>query len=128
MTAHHTYEGNYGHSLRVRGLEPGVNDNAWIRDIVLHPDLRMTQSAGCFMLPELTSNSIIDAIVSGSFVYVHRSLDVPGGSHDPLSGPLRRQLRCPAPLKYTEYSGGGRPCIWHRIDPDHRLSTPAGHI
>ncbi|MDH5675410.1 MAG: hypothetical protein OEZ06_25030 [Myxococcales bacterium] len=56
------------------------------------------------------------------------TLDVLGGSHDPLSGPLRRQLRRPVPLKYTEYSGAGRPCIWHRIDPDLRLSTPAEHI
>jgi len=48
-----------------------------------------------------------------------------GGSHDPLSGPLRRQLRPPVPLKHTEYSGGGRPCIWHRIDPDHRHPVDA---
>jgi len=56
-----------------------------------------------------------------------RHLDVLGGSHDPLSGPLRRQLRRPVPLKYTEYSGGGRPCVWHRIDPDRRFSTSAEH-
>ncbi len=73
VTARHTYEGSYGHSLRVRGLERGVNDNAWKRAIVFHPDLGMTHSLGCFMLPEEAVRPVLDRIVGGSFVYVHRS-------------------------------------------------------
>lgn len=72
LTARHTYEGSFGHSLRIRGLEPGVNDNAWKRDIVFHPAMA-THSLGCFMLPEETSARIIDTIVGGSFVHVHRT-------------------------------------------------------
>jgi len=73
VTAQHTYEGRFGHSLRIRGLDPGVNDNAWTRAIVFHPSL-VTHSLGCFMLPEPTSARIIDTIVGGSFVHVHHSL------------------------------------------------------
>jgi len=71
VTARHTYDGRYGHSLRVRGLDPGVNDNAWKRDIVFHPDLGLSHSLGCFMLPEPAVRAIVDTIVGGSFVYVH---------------------------------------------------------
>ncbi len=73
VTAKKTYQGNFGHSLRVRGLDPGINHNAWRRDIVIHPDLGMTHSLGCFMLPNATSRLIIDTIVGGSFLYVHRT-------------------------------------------------------
>lgn len=31
-----TYFGGKGYSLRLRGLEPGINDNAYSRDIVVH--------------------------------------------------------------------------------------------
>jgi len=73
LTARRTYEGGFGHSLRVRGLDPGVNDNAWRRDIIFHPDLGLTHSLGCFMLPEEQSRRVIDTIAGGSFVYVHRT-------------------------------------------------------
>jgi hypothetical protein len=70
-TAPRPYEGKFGHSLRVRGLDRGINDHAWERGIVFHPDLGMTHSAGCFMLPETDARRIIDAIAGGSFVYVY---------------------------------------------------------
>jgi hypothetical protein len=31
-----TYYGEHGRSLRLNGLEPGINDAAWARDIVIH--------------------------------------------------------------------------------------------
>lgn len=31
-----TYTGKHGYSLRVQGMEPGINDNAYRRDIVFH--------------------------------------------------------------------------------------------
>jgi len=71
VTAARPYDGGYGHSLRVRGLDRGENDNAFKRAIIFHPDLGMMHSAGCFMLPEADVTRIIDAIAGGSFVYVH---------------------------------------------------------
>lgn len=73
VTAMHTYEGGYGHSLRVRGLDRGINHHAWERAIIFHPDLGMAYSAGCFMLPDDVVNEILDVIVGGTFVYVHTS-------------------------------------------------------
>lgn len=72
-TARHSYEGRFGHSLRVHGLDAGVNDNALKRAIVFHPDSGFSHSLGCFMLPETSSAPIIDTIAGGSFVYVHSS-------------------------------------------------------
>ncbi|MEZ4474209.1 MAG: murein L,D-transpeptidase catalytic domain family protein [bacterium] len=37
MRAAEAYEGDYGHSFRLDGLEPGYNDNVRRRDIVVHP-------------------------------------------------------------------------------------------
>lgn len=71
VTAVRPYEGRFGHSLRVRGLDRGVNDRAWERAIIFHPDLGMSHSLGCFMLPDSVAAGIIDSITGGSFVYVH---------------------------------------------------------
>jgi len=72
-TAARTYEGRFGHSLRVHGLDRGVNDKAHVRDIVFHPAGIASHSLGCFMLPDAFNGAILDTIVGGSFVYVHRS-------------------------------------------------------
>lgn len=72
-TARRTYEGKYGHSLRVHGLDRGVNDNALRRAIVFHPAGYLTHSLGCFMLPDERVPAIVDLIAGGSFVYVHAS-------------------------------------------------------
>ena len=71
VTAQRPYDGRFGHSLRIRGLERGINHNAWERDIIFHPDMGMSHSLGCFMLPNAVARGIIDAIAGGSFVYVH---------------------------------------------------------
>jgi hypothetical protein len=39
VTARAPFTGSYGHSLRVKGLERGVNDNALKRSIIFHPDM-----------------------------------------------------------------------------------------
>jgi hypothetical protein len=72
VTALASYDGRFGHSLRVRGLDPGENDNVWKRAIIFHPDLGMTHSLGCFMLPDAHARAIVDAIAGGTFVHVHR--------------------------------------------------------
>jgi hypothetical protein len=72
VTASRPYDGRFGHSLRVRGLDRGENDNAWQRAIIFHPDLGMTHSLGCFMLPDVQAREIVDAIAGGTFVHVYR--------------------------------------------------------
>ena len=77
VTTTRPYDGGYGRSLRGRGRNPGQNDNALRRAIILHPDLGMTHSAGCFMLPEDQAVQIVDTIAGGTFVYVHGPLSQP---------------------------------------------------
>jgi hypothetical protein len=77
-----TYFGKYGYSLRLDGLEKGINDLARKRDIVVHgaPYANPANIAkygylgtswGCPALPEETTGPIIDAIKEGSCLYIY---------------------------------------------------------
>jgi hypothetical protein len=76
------YEGGNGYSLRLRGLEPGVNDRAEERNIVIHGAWyvsaehasrygRLGRSWGCPALPQEVAASVIDTIKEGSFVFAY---------------------------------------------------------
>jgi hypothetical protein len=75
-----TYEGGNGYSLRLQGLDPGINDHAAERNIVIHGAWyvsaehaqqygRLGRSWGCPALPQADAHSVIDAIKDGTFVY-----------------------------------------------------------
>ncbi|MGB0166267.1 MAG: murein L,D-transpeptidase catalytic domain family protein [Luteibaculum sp.] len=77
-----TYKGKHGHSLYLTGLEPGVNDNARKRGIVIHgadyvdPDFikkhgRLGRSLGCPALPQHLSKKIIDTIAHKSCLFIY---------------------------------------------------------
>ena len=77
-----TYVGNNGYSLRLAGLEPGVNDLAMERRIVMHgagyvSDRavnalgRLGRSWGCPALSYGASRRVIDAIKEGSAVFAY---------------------------------------------------------
>lgn len=77
-----TYQGQHGYSLRLHGLEPGVNDQAFDRAIVMHsaPYVdaafakgagRLGLSWGCPALRPGISKQVIDTIKSGSFVFAY---------------------------------------------------------
>ncbi|HEY0591423.1 MAG TPA: murein L,D-transpeptidase catalytic domain family protein, partial [Thermoanaerobaculia bacterium] len=77
-----TYVGSNGYSLRMNGLEPGVNDNARARAIVIHgapyvnaatakKQGRLGRSWGCpAVRPEIT-RTFIDTIKGGSAVFAY---------------------------------------------------------
>lgn len=75
-----TYEGRNGYSLRMRGLEAGVNDAAMARAIVMHgagyvnPEAgqrmgRLGRSWGCPALRSAVAKPIIDVLKNGQFVF-----------------------------------------------------------
>ena len=75
-----TYTGRNGYSLRLLGLEPGVNDRALERAIVVHgADYvseefarargRLGRSWGCPAVSKRLAGPIIDAIKGGSLVF-----------------------------------------------------------
>jgi len=77
-----TYFGGEGYSLRLRGLEPGVNDRAMERRIVVHgadyvsPSMiaeygRLGRSWGCLALSRDVASSVIDRIKGGSAVFAY---------------------------------------------------------
>ena len=77
-----TYFGKHGFSLRLDGLEPGINDNARSRAIVIHGAAyvstaylekhgRLGRSWGCPALPLDSYEEIIKAISPGSCIFIY---------------------------------------------------------
>ena len=77
-----SYTGRQGYSLRLDGLEPGINDLARARAIVIHGAEYVCQryvdeygyigkSWGCPALPLDVNKKIIDLIKGGSCLYIH---------------------------------------------------------
>ena len=67
-----TYNGKFGYSMIVDGLDQGVNNKARSRAIIFHPSDKMKTpwSSGCFATPEATNRKIIDQIKNGCLVIV----------------------------------------------------------
>lgn len=76
------YNGSNGYSLKLRGCEKGINDNAMNRAIVMHGAAYVSQqfidqhgylgrSHGCPALPNTLNKKIIDIIKNGSCVFIY---------------------------------------------------------
>jgi hypothetical protein len=76
-----TYHGKHGYSLKLNGLEPGYNDNARQRYIVIHGAHYVTaqraenqligRSWGCPVLRPEIATSLIDTIKGGALLWVY---------------------------------------------------------
>jgi len=77
-----TYNGQHGYSLKLDGLEKGINDNANSRAIVIHAAGYVDESLiraqgfigrswGCPALPEKLHKPIIDIIRNGSCLFIY---------------------------------------------------------
>jgi len=77
-----TYQGGHGYSLRLDGLEPGINHRARARDIVMHgaPYVsdataaglgRLGRSWGCPAVPTEVSRQLIDDIKGGQLLFAY---------------------------------------------------------
>jgi hypothetical protein len=77
-----TYTGKNGYSLRLKGLESGVNDRAFARAIVMHgaPYVndtvartlgRLGRSWGCPALDQTVAHEVIDRVKGGSVVFAY---------------------------------------------------------
>lgn len=77
-----TYVGGHGVALRLEGLEPGINDRAMERRIVMHgadyvdPDVanelgRLGRSWGCPALPRPVSRRVIERIKGGNALFAY---------------------------------------------------------
>ncbi|MGL5279091.1 MAG: murein L,D-transpeptidase catalytic domain family protein [Cetobacterium sp.] len=75
-----TYNGEYGYSLRLSGLEKGINDKARERAIVVHGSQyakpkpgakKLDRSLGCPAIPKEISDKVINKIKDGRLLYIH---------------------------------------------------------
>lgn len=78
------YVGKHGKSLKLDGLEPGVNSNARNRAVVMHGadyvsesfiknNHRLGRSLGCPAIPVELTDAIINTIKGKSCLYIHHS-------------------------------------------------------
>jgi hypothetical protein len=77
------YQGDFGPALKLYGLEEGINDNAFRRDIVLHGATwasygsilenggRLGRSWGCPAVPLPAVEGIVERLKNGSLLYIH---------------------------------------------------------
>ena len=76
------YNGKHGKSLKLDGLEKGINDNARDRAVVMHGanyvsssfiknNRRLGRSLGCPAIPEEMTDEIIDAIKHKSCLFIY---------------------------------------------------------
>lgn len=77
------YRGKHGRSLRLRGLDKGINDNAFDRDMVIHGAGyvswksilanrgRLGRSLGCLAVSLKIIDEVINKLKGGSLVYIH---------------------------------------------------------
>jgi hypothetical protein len=81
-TALHPFYGHHGRSLKVHGLEPGINSNAYARAIEIHPAGYVTQSDitkygrigrtyGCFGLNPHIAERIVNETKGGSVLFAY---------------------------------------------------------
>lgn len=77
-----TYIGEHGLALKIYGVDPGFNDKAWQRNIVIHGaayidenwlqhSAYMGRSYGCPALPLKESNTIINIIKDGTCFFIY---------------------------------------------------------
>jgi hypothetical protein len=77
-----TYHGRNGYSMRMEGLEPGINDQALARAIVMHGapyvDVasgarqgRLGRSWGCPAVREAVARRMIDVLKGGQFLFAY---------------------------------------------------------
>lgn len=75
-----SYSGKHGYSLRMDGLEPGVNDRARERAIVIHPadyvdptwiarQGRIGRSYGCPAVRPEVGRTVVDSLKDGQFMF-----------------------------------------------------------
>ncbi|MEI2739106.1 MAG: murein L,D-transpeptidase catalytic domain family protein [Chitinophagaceae bacterium] len=77
-----TYTGEHGLSLRINGVDPGFNDKALERSIVIHgaayvdgarvkAGMYMGRSWGCPAVPQKESTNIITTIKNGTCIFIY---------------------------------------------------------
>lgn len=77
-----TYEGKNGYSLKLAGMESGINDNAYERGIVVHGAEYVSQelanaqgyigrSQGCPAVPPQVSRPLINTIKNGTCLFIY---------------------------------------------------------
>lgn len=76
------YSGKHGLSLRINGLEQGLNSNALSRAVIIHPAAYVTpqfikeygragRSWGCFAVDPAVSQQLVNTIKGGSVIFAY---------------------------------------------------------
>jgi len=65
------YQGKFGYSARIEGLEK-QNNNAFKRTIVIHPCNLSPYTLGCYSTFESTLKEILPLIKNGGFMFVNK--------------------------------------------------------
>jgi hypothetical protein len=124
-----TYEGRNGYSMRLDGLDPGVNDQARVRTIVVHGASYVSESyiaehgqlglsRGCPAVEVSQAREMIDALKDGGALYISGN-DAAWLESELQRGcgttPLEDPLRCPDSLTVDQTLAGDVPQAWQGL-------------
>jgi hypothetical protein len=109
FTTGDTYDGKHGYSLRLLGMEPGINDQAESRSIVIHGANyvsydyirrtgRLGRSQGCPAVSFENFQHIIDLIKGGSCLFIFKSDRDYADKSSIINSDLARLLSVPDPF------------------------------
>ena len=126
-----TYEGGNGYSLKLNGLDPGVNDLADERKIVMHGAWyvsadhvqhfgRLGRSWGCPALPVTSAHAVIDVIKDGTFLFSYAG----GSALHTAQASLRSA--CPAPAAPAAPAASATPATTSAITAVATAAITAG--
>lgn len=99
-----TYSGKNGYSLRLQGMDPGLNDRAESRSIVLHgaPYVseqfarkvgRLGRSHGCPAVPADVARTLIDRIKGHTLLYAWHPSLIPAATPTQVASPDTQSVR-----------------------------------
>jgi hypothetical protein len=68
-----SFWGRWGYSMRLKGVDGDINNNAELRGVIFHSNIlkKTSYSEGCFETPEEINEVLIDLVKDGCLIYVY---------------------------------------------------------
>lgn len=123
------FQASSGRALRLKGLEPGINDRVYDREIIVHPSSyigngRTGRSQGCQAVNHDTIDVVVDGMKGGLLYAFHKEESVELASRLIGCGAVLKatDLACKAPTPVSPFAPA-QALAWHATLPARPAPT-----